>query len=242
MPRPSTATTRDPQSFDHLAARYDRFSALVGRDLDAWVSFHLPARPTRALDLGCGTGVHTARLADRCMEVLAADLSASMVAHARRYRGRANVIYDVRDFYDVTPAADGPFDVVLCGYVLHHLPDLRAAFRHLTSLVRPGGVLLVADVVDARGHVPRAWLLRRALRTFAADLAHGRRRYSEARDLLRLQLDSDWLAHQTTDDLVPPAVWREVAARELDGATFVEFDRALGAAWKAPGSPWERRP
>ena len=97
----------DPQSFDHLAARYDRLATLLGAELQTWLLFHLPTRGDRAVDLGCGTGVHTELLADRYGEVLGVDLSAPMVAHARRHRQRGNVDYRQADLRDVTPAVDG---------------------------------------------------------------------------------------------------------------------------------------
>ena len=90
-------TAVDVRTFDHLAARYDRISTLLGAELRAWLMFHLPARGDRALDLGCGTGVQTAMLADRFDEVLAVDLSAPMIDFARQRRPRSAVRYEQRD-------------------------------------------------------------------------------------------------------------------------------------------------
>lgn len=117
----SGARAVDPRSFDHLSGRYDRYAELVGAELRAWLSFHLP-RPGqvgRALDAGCGTGAHTALLADRFNEVLAVDLSGPMVDYARSRRARGNVRYEVRDLRAVTPGTDGLFDAVVCA--LHHV-------------------------------------------------------------------------------------------------------------------------
>ena len=54
-------SVRDPQSFDHLPARYDRFAELVETEVRTWLLFHLPPpgagrAGSRAVDLGCGTG------------------------------------------------------------------------------------------------------------------------------------------------------------------------------------------
>jgi SAM-dependent methyltransferase len=232
---------RDPQSFDHLAGRYDRFAVLVGAELRAWLSFHLPAPPAdpavragRVLDAGCGTGVHTRLLAERYGDVLAVDLSAPMVVHARRHRPRGNVRYEVRDLHEVDFRGDGPFDVVLCAYTLHHLPDLLAGLRHLRSLTRPGGTVLLVDVVDDRGTVRRSWFRTEAWRGFRDDLLHHRRPVAEAVELLRLNLDPDWLDHQTTDKLWPPAVWDAVAREVFPGATITGLYRARALCWRAP--------
>lgn len=234
MPTTARAGVHDPQSFDHLAARYDRYADLVGAELRTWLMFHLPLSGHRALDAGCGTGVHTELLADRHNEVLAVDLSAPMLTHATRHRPRGNVRYERRDLHKVTIAEDGRFDVVLSAYTLHHVPDLPAALVHLRSLVRPGGTVLLVDVVDDRHPVPREWLRAEAWRMFRADLLRRRRPAAEAVELLRLQLDPDWLDHQTTDRLVPPQQWENVIRTIYPDARITPLHRARALAWRAP--------
>ncbi len=224
----------DPQSFDHLAGRYDRYGELVGAELRAWLLFHLPVRADRALDAGCGTGLHSELLADRCDDVLAVDTSTPMLTHACRRRARSNVRYVLRDLHDVRPSADGPFDVVLSAYTLHHVPDLPAALTHLRALTRPGGTVLLVDVVDDRHPVPRSWLRSEAWRTFRADLARRRRPVTEAAELLRLSLDPDWLDHQSTDRLLPGYEWDALTRDTFPGATIAHLARARALHWRRP--------
>jgi 2-polyprenyl-3-methyl-5-hydroxy-6-metoxy-1,4-benzoquinol methylase len=226
--------TRDPQSFDHLVARYDRYAELVAAELRTWLRFHLPTRTGRGLDAGCGTGLHTELLAERCNEVLAVDLSAPMLDYASTHCAPGNVRYEVRDLHEVTTGQDGPFDVVLCAYTLHHVPDFVTALEHLHSLVRPGGTVLLVDVVDDRRRVPRAWLRREAVRGFRDDLFHRRRPVGEAVELLRLSLDSDWLDHQSTDRVWPPELWDEHCRAVFPGAVITPLYRARALSWQAP--------
>jgi ubiquinone/menaquinone biosynthesis C-methylase UbiE len=226
-----TATLRDPQSFDHLPARYDRIAALLGAELRAWLLFHLPPTGDRAVDLGCGTGVHTALLAERFREVLAVDLSAPMIDFARRRRPEPNVSYRQRDLRAVEPATDGRFDLVFSAYTLHHVEDFSSALHRMRSLLRPGGRVLLVDLVDDRPLVPRAWFRRRAWQTLAADLRHRRRPVLEAVELLRLQLDRDRLDHQTTDRLRPVEEWDAHCRAVFPGATIAPLDRARALAW-----------
>ena len=221
----------DPRTFDHLAARYDRISALLGAEVRAWMLFHLPARGDRALDLGCGTGEKTALLADRYDEVLAVDLSGPMVDFARRRRPRPGVRYEQRDLRDVAPDSDGRFDLVFSAYTLHHV-ELDSALRRIRSLVRPGGQVLLVDVVDDRRAVPRPWFRREAWRMFAADLRHRSRPVREAVELLRLQLDPDWLDHQTSDRLRPPAEWDAHCRAVFPGPTITPLRRARALDWR----------
>jgi 2-polyprenyl-3-methyl-5-hydroxy-6-metoxy-1,4-benzoquinol methylase len=231
---PAGRGVHDPQSFDHLPARYDRYGQLVGAELRAWLLFHLPVHGGRALDAGCGTGLHTDLLADRYTDVLAVDLSAPMLAYATRHRPHPNVRYEHRDLLDLTPAGDGPFDLVFSAYTLHHVADLPAALVHLRSLVRPGGTVLLVDVVDNRHPVPRSWLRAEAWRTFRADLLGRRRAIPDAAELLRLSLDPDWLDHQSTDRLLPPAEWDAITRDAFPGAGVTYLHRARALHWRAP--------
>lgn len=240
MTRPALRAARDPQSFDHLATRYDRFADLVGDEMHAWLTFRLPGRGGRALDAGCGTGVHTALLADRFNEVLAVDLSQPMIDHGRRHRPRGNIRYEARDLHELTREQDGTFDVVLCAYTLHHVPDFQTALEHLKGLLRPGGTVLVVDVVDQRRHVPRAWFRAEAIRGFRDDLLHRRRPAREAMELLRLQLDGEWLDHQTTDRLWPPEDWDANARSVFPDAEISSLHRARALRWRAPDWDLER--
>jgi ubiquinone/menaquinone biosynthesis C-methylase UbiE len=223
----------DPQSFDHLAARYDRIATLLHTELRAWLLFHLPARGDRALDLGCGSGVQTGLLAERYGEVLAVDLSTPMLDLARRTRSHPNVRYERRDLRELRVDSDGQFDLVFSAYTLHHVPEAETVLHRIRSLVRPGGLVLLVDLVDERPGVPRPWLRGRAWRTFGADVLHRRRSVPEAVELLRLQLDPDWLDHQTTDQLRAAEDWDAHCRAVFPGASLTTLDRARALAWKA---------
>ena len=223
--------TRDPQSFDHLPARYDRIATLLGAELRAWLLFHLPARGGRAADLGCGTGVHTELLAERYDEVVGVDLSGPMIEFARRRRPRPNVDWVERDLR----AVDGRYDLVFSAYTLHHLPELDGALHRIRSMVRPGGLVLLVDLVDERQPVPRSWFRAEAARTFRDDLWRRRRSLPEAVELLRLQLDRDWLDHQCTDRLRPTGEWDLHCRAVFPGAAITPLHRARALAWSATG-------
>jgi SAM-dependent methyltransferase len=204
---------------------------LLGAELRAWLLFHLPPRGDRAVDLGCGTGVHTALLAERYDDVLGVDLSAPMVDFARRARPRPNVRYERRDLRDVAPDPDGRFDLVFSANTLHHV-ELDSALHRIRSLVRPGGKVLLVDVVDDRPQVPRSWLRAQAWRMFGTDLRYRRRPLGEAVELLRLQLDADWLDHQTSDRLRSSADWDEHCRAVFPGATITSLRRARALDWR----------
>jgi SAM-dependent methyltransferase len=102
--------------------------------------------PARALDFGCGVGRLTLPLARRCGEAVGVDISAGMLAEARRNAAEAGLA-NVR-WVESDPAlsrVEGTFDFIYSVIVFHHIrpADGYALLRRLLALLRPGGVLSV---------------------------------------------------------------------------------------------------
>jgi SAM-dependent methyltransferase len=98
----------------------------------AFVEQHLPPRPARVLEIGCGRGELARALADRGFDVVAIDPAAPEGAIYRRV--------SLAEFAD--PA---PFDAVVAIRSLHHIPDLDGAVATMAELLRPGGRLIVHE-------------------------------------------------------------------------------------------------
>jgi len=102
----------------------------------------------RVLDIGCGTGYLTRRLAAATDggTVLGLDPSAAVLDRARRITPEPNCTYAVGVAESLT-AADDSFDVVASCLMLHHLPeDLRPrALAEMRRVLRPGGRLLIGE-------------------------------------------------------------------------------------------------
>lgn len=110
--------------------------------LDGFLNQFIPVNGTglRLLDVGCGTGDHLQRMADRGFEVAGVDGSADMLANARSL----NPNMDLRQSdVDALPFADGEFDVILCVEVLRYLPDSKKCIEEMARVLKPGGVCLV---------------------------------------------------------------------------------------------------
>lgn len=113
----------------------------------------LAAPGSRVLDVGCGDGLLSARLADAGCHVVALDADAGVLARARkRWTGRS-LTWIHGDLMTYPLAADG-FDAVLSNATLHHLSDTAAALARMADLVRPGGVL---GVVGFARNGPLDW-------------------------------------------------------------------------------------
>jgi ubiquinone/menaquinone biosynthesis C-methylase UbiE len=107
----------------------------------------LPTAPARILDVGCGNGEMTLRLATAGHRVTGVDPAASMlVAAADRLAARPELADRVRlinaGFESLSPDGE-PFDAVCCHGVLMYLDDPREAVARLAGLVAPGGMLSI---------------------------------------------------------------------------------------------------
>jgi trans-aconitate methyltransferase len=220
------------RSFDPIAEVYDRFAELTGEPLLRWLRHVLPQQGAQALDLGCGSGRHTMLLADRFEEVMAVDISRPMLEVARAKRYRPNVVYVESDLREVTPERDGPFDLVLSAYTLHHVTDLETVLYQIRSLVAPGGVAVLIDIVDWRGKTPRWHRYLDAVRRLPADLM--RRGLREAVEVYGLRTHRAWMAHLDTDRYLTPEDFERRYEATFKGARFVSLDggRAKAMWWR----------
>src|SRR5262245_40231752 len=101
----------------------------------------VPADCARALDVGCGLGGFTRKLATRSAHVDAIDVDADVIARARTAAPvPANVQFDTSDF--IHWAGVGQYDYVSMVAVLHQM-DFHRALMHAAALLRTGGVLAV---------------------------------------------------------------------------------------------------
>ena len=97
---------------------------------------------TRALEIGCGTGMFTAMFADSNAEMLAVDISPDLVAKAvARGLPADRVQFLTQNFEDCD--INGPFDAVLGSSILHHLD--ASAFSIIYNLLKPGCPLCFAE-------------------------------------------------------------------------------------------------
>lgn len=113
--------------------------------------------PGRVLDVACGAGATTDRFrrvlgAD---EVLGVDVAPGLVAAARR--GYPECGFSVMD---ATALAfpDGVFDAVTCVEAAFHFRSRRAFLASAARVLRPGGRLVLADLVVAGSDLLGAWM------------------------------------------------------------------------------------
>jgi SAM-dependent methyltransferase len=108
---------------------------------------HLPANCDEVLEIGCGQGAFTRRLAERSEHVLGLDLSPEMIRIAGEQSVHfPNIEYQLADVLD-WPLPVESFDCIATIATLHHLP-LSEILLKMKAGLKPGGVLLVLDLFE----------------------------------------------------------------------------------------------
>ncbi|WP_336208952.1 class I SAM-dependent methyltransferase [Nonomuraea sp. LPB2021202275-12-8] len=109
------------------------------------------------LDVGCGSGVVTARALALGARVTAVDADPAMVELTARRHPRARVRAAA---LPELPFADGTFHAVAGNFVINHVPEPLAALRELRRVVRPGGTVALtwwkSDEMTATGLIAEA--------------------------------------------------------------------------------------
>jgi SAM-dependent methyltransferase len=213
----------------------------------------------RWLESACGTGLVSRAIAAKVGSVTGVDLTPAMLEQARR--GTADEEIENVDFSvgDATALefADASFDGALTRLSLHHIPLSGRVVAEMARVVRPGGWIVVGDLVaaesDGEGAVwreeierlrdPSHWFCRtpESLREIGskAGLALDREQ------LLPLDIDfDDWLARGSGGRAAGPLVDELLAQRpggtESFRVTAGDVGRRLNqrywlARWRRPG-------
>jgi SAM-dependent methyltransferase len=118
------------------------------------------------LDAGCGPGSITIGLATAVApgQTVGVDSSGEAVESARTLaaeRGCSSALFEVADIHAL-PYDDGSFDAAFIHAVLQHLPDPLGALREVHRVLKPGGIIGVADAdYDASVMYPQDPLIAR---------------------------------------------------------------------------------
>jgi len=173
---------------------------------------YLPPNCEIALEIGCGTGAFARRLAMHCKRVIALDLSSEMIRVARSRSTRfGNLEFQLAD----ATTWDFPkshFDFVCSIATLHHL-NQRELLPRLKDSLKPGGILVVLDLVESN-----SWT-ERILDVVALGVSGGLRLIHNGRLKPPAEVRKAWEQHGKHDSYSTVDDMRALAIETLPGAT-----------------------
>jgi len=140
----------------HQGAQYDIFAGLFGTGVNRpnsrmVIEMAKIKSGDKVLDVGCGTGSLTLTAKSyvgASGSVYGIDASPEMIVVARKKAKRSNTdaIFEI-GLIEKISYPEATFDVVISRLVIHHLPDdlKRKAFAEIFRVLKPGGLLFIAD-------------------------------------------------------------------------------------------------
>lgn len=199
-------------------ADFDRLALL---DDEGWTSNnhyhssllkHVPEKCENALEIGCGTGAFARLLAKRCKRVVGLDLSSEMIRVARsRSTQLQNLEFELADVMKWN-FRQSHFDFVCSIATLHHL-EQRELLLKIKDALRPRGVLVVLDLVQADS------LTERMCDVVALGVSDSLRLIHNGRLQPPAEVRKAWEQHGKQDHYLTTNQVRALAAELLPGAS-----------------------
>jgi ubiquinone/menaquinone biosynthesis C-methylase UbiE len=157
MPARAGETARLRRYWDKHAPRYDRQMRFFDRNLfgdtRAWVCQQATGE---VLEVAVGTGMNL-EFYPEGVRLTGIDLSSAMLERARsRARQLGRTVELAEDDAHALDFPDACFDTVVCTFSLCAIPDERQAIAEMRRVLRPGGLLLLADHVAGSAWPVRA--------------------------------------------------------------------------------------
>jgi SAM-dependent methyltransferase len=248
------------EEFTHQSGSFGKAAVMTSAEtLGALVELVPEDASARWIESACGTGLVSRALAGRVGSVTGVDLTPAMLEQAKSGaadEGIENAGFSAGDA-TALEFPDGSFDGGVTRLSLHHIPVPGRAIAELARVVRPGGSVIVGDLVadeaDGEGALwreeierlrdPSHWACRAPEQLREMGSAAGLS--LEREQLIPLDIDfEDWLA-RGSGGVAAALLVDELLAQRPDGAesfrvTSGEEGRRLQqrywlARWRVPG-------
>lgn len=224
------------EEFTRQSAGFGKAAVMTSAEtLGALVELAPADAGARWLESACGTGLVSRALAGKVDSVAGVDLTPAMLEQAKSGAaddGIENASFSVGDA-TALEFADGSFDGAVTRLSLHHIPVPGRAIAELARVVRPGGSVIVGDLVadeaDGGGALwreeierlrdPSHWACRTPEQLRAMGTAVGLT--LEHEQLIQLDIDfEDWLTRGSGGAAAAPLVDELLAQRPEGTKSF----------------------
>lgn len=157
-----STVTEIRERFDNDVERFSHLDTGQSSTIDAPVSLELITEAAKRwvpsaenlLDIGCGAGNYTLKMLSKLPDLncTLVDLSQPMLnrAHERVSKETSKNVEIIQGDIREVVLKENHFDIILAGAVLHHLRDdhdWEATFEKLYRCLKPGGCLMISDLI-----------------------------------------------------------------------------------------------
>jgi ubiquinone/menaquinone biosynthesis C-methylase UbiE len=185
----------------------------------------MPPECNRAIDLGCGPGTFTERMASHAGAVVGLDLSEAALSQIDRQT--QHTVRPVLGDASQLPFDRASFDFVTSMAVLHET-DLAQVLPAVRKILAPGGRLVLWDLVA--GPTMAGW--RAVFTSFGAfRKSYG---WRAAVRMSRFMVSREWSLHNQGQELPSIDDFKSVYSHHFPGCRFVERPYLVGVFWEAP--------
>lgn len=153
---------------EHLSQEHDRASrrsTVIEAHVEWMHTAVLHGRPSRVLDLACGPGLYTSRLAQRGHECVGFDFAPASIEHARAEAEQADLrcTYILDDIRDAEYGEGFSLAMLISGELnVFRRSDAQHILRKAREALTDGGQLLLEvhtfDALRERSGAPRSWI------------------------------------------------------------------------------------
>ncbi|MDT4897128.1 MAG: hypothetical protein QOH25_2205 [Acidobacteriota bacterium] len=191
---------------------------------------HIPLDCDHVLEVGCGFGAFSRLVAHRAGRVTAIDLSSQMINVAKgRSANYSNLEFVLDDFLQANFQAES-FDCIVTIATLHHLP-LDEAVMRMKTLLRPGGVFILHDLLAAGGHIDKAFDAVRLPLSMAVQF------WRTGRFRARREVRRAWIEHGNHESYLAPQEVRAMRDEHFPGGRIVRHLLwRYTVVWHKPGT------
>lgn len=144
--------TANKEFWDRWAGQYDRAMSRTG-GLYGQIASRIKQSLNRdmyVLELACGTGLLSEKLAGRVKLLEATDFSEAMIRQAKAKNYSCRLFFSVQDA-TALPYDSASFDAVVIANALHIMPQPELALSEIRRVLKPGGTLYAPTFVNGKG-------------------------------------------------------------------------------------------
>lgn len=159
------------QLFTRIAPKYDYMNRLMSAGLDlSWRRKAIQQAALKpgsvVLDLGAGSGDMSQMLLEtvKDAQIVGYDICEDLLAEGRRKTAAQSDTHPIQWMIGdgrFLPFATNSFDGLVAGFSIRNIPELPKVFREMCRVVKPGGKIVLLDMVE-----PENWFFRMLFKTY----------------------------------------------------------------------------